>query len=206
MSGLPLACVTLLVQAGAQPVSQPSMPVEASLSMMVSMYDSERSGVECLNRRGSLSSAAWECLSISAAGRAAKRAAASRPRNSKNGTPEERAAKTALRKEKSRAWYRDFGHRLRVTRLALCITEVEAAAASLITLRTYRTREAGLPYRGWDEGLVSFVHKYDLSWNWMLGGSGEMRASAEKARIAEFTAASPAKPALVLVSDNSKPA
>jgi hypothetical protein len=54
MSGLPLACVTLLVQAGAQPVSQPSMPVEASLPMMVSKYDSGRSGVECLNRRGVL--------------------------------------------------------------------------------------------------------------------------------------------------------
>jgi hypothetical protein len=38
------------------------MPVEASLSMMVSMYDSGRSGVECINRRGSLSSAAQECL------------------------------------------------------------------------------------------------------------------------------------------------
>ena len=69
LSGLPLACVTLLFQAGAQPVSQPSMPGEASLSMMVSMYDSGRSGVECRNRRGSLSSAAQECPSISAATR-----------------------------------------------------------------------------------------------------------------------------------------
>src|SRR5580704_18968884 len=42
---------------------------EASLSMMVSVYDSGRSGVECLNRRGSLNSAAQQCLSISAAAR-----------------------------------------------------------------------------------------------------------------------------------------
>jgi hypothetical protein len=109
--------------------------------------------------------------------------------------------------------------------LALGITEVEAAAASLITLRTYRRREAGLPYRGWHFGLSSFVDKYDLSWNWMLAGSGEMRASAEEARRAEFVAAynarqaivtakldkiiqprPPARPALVLVSDNKKPA
>src|SRR5580704_3634331 len=69
LSGLPLACVTLLVQAGAQPVSQPSMPGEASLSMIASMYDSGRNGVECINRRGSLRSAAQEYLSISAAAR-----------------------------------------------------------------------------------------------------------------------------------------
>jgi len=69
MSGLPLACVPLLLQAGAQPVSQPSMPGEESLSMIASMYDSGRSGVECLNRRGSLSSAAKEYLSIFAAAR-----------------------------------------------------------------------------------------------------------------------------------------
>jgi hypothetical protein len=73
--------------------------------------------------------------------RAARSAAASKPRNSKNGTPEERAAKTALRKEKRLAWFQDFGLRLRVTRSALGITEVEAAAACLITLRTYRRRE-----------------------------------------------------------------
>jgi transcriptional regulator with XRE-family HTH domain len=164
-----------------------------------------------------------------ASNREAGRLAASKPRNSKNGTPEERAAKTALRKEKHRTWYRDFGHRLRVTRLALGITEAEAAAASLITLSTYRRREAGLPYRGWHEGLSSFVHKYDVSWNWMLAGSGEMRASAEEASKAEFVAAynaltpnqqamvtakldkliqsrPPARPALVVVSDNKKPA
>lgn len=168
-------------------------------------------------------------MAKTAASRAAKRAAASKPRNSKNSASEERAAKTAVRKEKARTWFRDFGHRLRVTRLALGITEVEAAAASLITLRTYRSREAGLPYRGWHDGLSLFVDKYDLSWNWMLAGAGEMRASAEKARAAEFAAAynaltpsqqatvtakldkiipstPPARPALVLVSDNKKPA
>jgi hypothetical protein len=51
--------------------------------------------------------------------RVARSAAASKPRNSKNGTPEERAAKTALRKEKRLAWFQDFGLRLRVTRSAL---------------------------------------------------------------------------------------
>ena len=84
-------------------------------------------------------------------------------------------------------WYRLFGHRLRVTRLALGISEAEAAAACLITLRTYRRREAGLPYHGWHYGLSSFVHKYDVSWHWMLAGHGEMRASAEEARKADLS-------------------
>jgi hypothetical protein len=164
--------------------------------------------------------------SKTAASRPAKRAAASKPRRLENGTPDEYAAKIAQRREEKRlTWYCDFGRRLRVTRLALGISEVEAAAASLITLRTYRRREAGLPYRGWHFGLSSFVHKYDLSWSWMLAGSGEMRASAEEARKAEFVAAYNAldanrqaivmakiekmiqsRPALVLVSDNKKPA
>jgi hypothetical protein len=51
-------------------------------------------------------------------------------------------------------WYRNFGQRLRQTRLALGISEAEAAAACLITLRTYRKREAGLPYHGWHRGLT----------------------------------------------------
>jgi hypothetical protein len=106
--------------------------------------------------------------------REARRLAASKPRRSKNGTPEERAAKIVLRKEKRRTWFRDFGHRLRVTRLALGITEVEAAAACLITLRTYRNREAGLPFRGWHEGLSLFVDKYDLTYDWLLCGEGDM--------------------------------
>lgn len=107
--------------------------------------------------------------------RVARSAAASKPRNSNNGTPEERAAKTALRKEKRLAWFQDFGLRLRVTRSALGITEVEAAAACLITLRTYRRREAGMPFTGtWHEGLSSFVEMYDLTYDWMLCGEGNM--------------------------------
>jgi transcriptional regulator with XRE-family HTH domain len=70
-------------------------------------------------------------------------------------------------------WYRAFGQRLRETRLALGITEAEAAAARLVTLRTYRRHEAGLPHRGKHSGLVSFARKYDLSYNWLLAGAGD---------------------------------
>ena len=69
-------------------------------------------------------------------------------------------------------WFEAFGRRLRETRLALGISEVEAAAASLLTLRAYRKREAGLPYRGWHCGLVSFAQTYDLSFTWLLAGGG----------------------------------
>jgi len=164
-----------------------------------------------------------------AARRVARQEAARKPCNSKNGTPEEMAAKIARQREKRLTWYWDFGRRLRVTRLALGITEVEAAAAWRITLHTYQKWEAGLPGRLKHSGLLSFAKKYDVSFNWLLDGSGEMRASAEETRKAEFAAAynaldpnqqamvmakidktvqsgPPARPALVLVSDNKWPA
>ena len=42
---------------------------------------------------------------------------------------------------------RAYGRRLRLTRIALDITEAEAAAAHGVTLRTYRRWEAGSPAR-----------------------------------------------------------
>lgn len=127
------------------------------------------------------------------------------------------------RSEERLAWYRVFGSRLCITRQALGITEVEAAAAWRITLRTYQKWEAGLPGRCKHSGLLSFAKKYDVSFNWLLDGSGEMRAAAAKARSAEFAAAyhaldprrqamvdamiekTTARPALVLAFDK-KPA
>jgi len=50
----------------------------------------------------------------------------------------------------------------------------------LITPRTYRKREAGLPYRGWHYGFLSFARKYDVSFDWLLGGHGEMFNTARK--------------------------
>ena len=92
-------------------------------------------------------------------------------RSSKSDTPIVQRAKRA-RSERHLAWHQAFGDRLRETRLALDITEAEAADACCITLRTHRRREAGLPFRGWYLGLVSFVSKYDLSYNWLIAGAG----------------------------------
>jgi hypothetical protein len=92
----------------------------------------------------------------------------------RRGTPEERAAKKEARKARSLEWHRHFGDRLRVARLALGITDVEAAAAGLITLRAYRKREAGLPFHSWNQGLLCFVEKHDVSLNWLVQGRGNM--------------------------------
>lgn len=70
-----------------------------------------------------------------------------------------------------KADYRAAGHRLRVTRLTLGITELEAAAAHGVTLRTYRKWEAGHPQRGMKYSLA-FAEKYNVSLDWLWAGEG----------------------------------
>ena len=41
-----------------------------------------------------------------------------------------------------REWFREFGHRLRVTRIALGLTEAEAAKAAARSVRTWQRYEA----------------------------------------------------------------
>jgi len=71
-------------------------------------------------------------------------------------------------------FYRPLGHRLRVVRLALDITEQEAAAAAGLSIRTYRRWESGCPQkrRGGTNNLLSFAEKYDVSLDWLLCGVG----------------------------------
>jgi len=92
----------------------------------------------------------------------------------RRGTPEERAAKKEARKARSLKWYHAFGERLRVVRLALGMTDVEAASIGLITLRTYRKMEAGLPFHRWDHGFLCLSEEYDVSLRWLLAGIGDM--------------------------------
>jgi hypothetical protein len=103
-----------------------------------------------------------------------RRANDRRRRQLRNGTPEERAAANERRKARSLEWFRKFGDRLRVTRLALGITDVEAAAACLITLRAYRRRERGLPFHGFHFGFLSFAKKYDVNLDWLVAGRGDI--------------------------------
>jgi hypothetical protein len=105
------------------------------------------------------------------------------------------------RSAKSLAFFQAYGARLRAARLTLEISEAEAAAASLITLRTYRRREAGLPFHGWHEGLHSLVVGYDLSYDWLYMGKGPMRLSECEAREQRlYGGRSNPKPKLTLVN------
>jgi hypothetical protein len=60
------------------------------------------------------------------------------------------------------------GHRLRLTRLALDISERTAAAAFNVTLRTYRRYEQGRCWRG--DGCLDFAELYDISLDWLIRG------------------------------------
>ena len=65
------------------------------------------------------------------------------------------------------------GHRLRVTRIALGLSEKQAAADYGITLRTYRKWEDGArPRDCWrtTQGYIAFARKYDVSIDWLIVG------------------------------------
>lgn len=66
-----------------------------------------------------------------------------------------------------------FGPRLRATRLALGLTEAEAAAVVHTTVRTWRRREAGLPGSWWHYEIHLLVTAYELSYDWLIAGIGE---------------------------------
>jgi hypothetical protein len=89
-----------------------------------------------------------------------------------------RAARGTIRrlevmpKHDAAAWDRAFGQRMRRARVTLGISEAAAAAACLITTRTYRRWETGLRHRNPVFGLISFSKKYNVSLEWLLGGPG----------------------------------
>jgi transcriptional regulator with XRE-family HTH domain len=67
-------------------------------------------------------------------------------------------------------FYRAVGRRLRITRLALNLSEAEAAAASGVTLRTYRKWEASYRRKNSHARLMAFCEKYDVSLDWLYFG------------------------------------
>lgn len=68
-----------------------------------------------------------------------------------------------------RKHFRLTGHRLRVTRLALGISEKEAAEAHGVTLATYLKYEAGGYQRGC-QPCCRFAKKYRVSLDWLMAG------------------------------------
>jgi transcriptional regulator with XRE-family HTH domain len=89
-----------------------------------------------------------------------------------------------------------IGRRMQITRLALGLTEQEAATAWRLTLRTYRKWEAGAPQRG--SNFLCFAEKYDISLDWLLGG--------DAARLGRhLTARAKGKVAILPIGQGRKP-
>src|ERR1700677_60526 len=65
------------------------------------------------------------------------------------------------------------GHRMRVTRMVLGITEQEAASGFGVSLRTYRGYEAGRRQRS-AQPACKFARQFDVSLDWLLAGEAAM--------------------------------
>lgn len=82
------------------------------------------------------------------------------------------AKRARLRTRRLPASSRGYGHRLRIARLTLGVTEGEAAGALGITLRTYRKWEA----RRWPPvsagPVLAFAEIYNVSIDWLVCGKG----------------------------------
>jgi transcriptional regulator with XRE-family HTH domain len=64
------------------------------------------------------------------------------------------------------------GHRYRVARLALGLTEEEAAAAAGVAVRTWRKWERTGPRRARRLGPLDFAARFDVSIGWLFCGQG----------------------------------
>jgi transcriptional regulator with XRE-family HTH domain len=73
------------------------------------------------------------------------------------------------RSKKYRYDWKACGHRMRVTRIALGLSEKEAAEAWCVTLPTYRRYEAGALQRSVG-GCLNFAEKFDVSIDWLMAG------------------------------------
>lgn len=75
------------------------------------------------------------------------------------------------RRHCDRAWHRRFGARMRVLRLALGLTEADAAAIYGVTLGTYQRYEAGARMRSGVGKLMRLCERYPaVSLDWILEG------------------------------------
>ena len=76
----------------------------------------------------------------------------------------------AHRHEQMHIW-QAIGERLRIVRIALDLTEKEAAEAFGVTVRSYRSYEAGnVKFRG--ERWLRFCCQYKISIDWLICGDG----------------------------------
>ena len=75
----------------------------------------------------------------------------------------------------TRQQWRDQGHRLRVVRIVLDITEQEAADVCGVTLRTYRRYEQGAKQKS-IRPVRNLVRHYGVSLGWLFDGEGVLNS------------------------------
>jgi transcriptional regulator with XRE-family HTH domain len=94
----------------------------------------------------------------------------------------------------TRFGWRTVGHRMRVTRIVLGLSEQQAADAYGITLQTYRKYEAGHPQRG-TQPAHRFASKYSVPSDWLYDGEagriGQHLAKSAKGKVAILPTLSP---------------
>jgi hypothetical protein len=73
---------------------------------------------------------------------------------------------------KQRTSSRLIGHRLRVARIVLGLSESEAAASVGVGMRTWRTYEAGRESRNRNAADFQFALRHDVSLDWLFYGEG----------------------------------
>lgn len=67
--------------------------------------------------------------------------------------------------------YRAFGHRLRTARIAVGLTEEQAAKAAGITVVTWRRYERGGRIR--TQAMVRFAGMYSVNLDWLICGDAQ---------------------------------
>jgi Helix-turn-helix len=72
-------------------------------------------------------------------------------------------------------WYQtEFAYRLRLVRKALKISEQQAAAASGMTVKTYRKWESAERFRNNYPGVSNFAQTFGVSLTWLICGEGQV--------------------------------
>ncbi len=86
---------------------------------------------------------------------------------------------TRQQRQETRDFFRNAGHRIRVARLALGITEQEVADDYEVSLATYRRYEIEAPRRG--RFILYFGKRYDVSLDWLMDGeAGDVKPHLAK--------------------------
>jgi transcriptional regulator with XRE-family HTH domain len=94
-----------------------------------------------------------------------------------------RKPSTKTKRKHAAEFWAKAGQRLRLTRLALGITEKEAAAAAEITVPTWRRWESGGHQKNGLYNYVRFCEKLHVDTVWLMFGAAEASDPAERRHV-----------------------